>query len=130
MSVSLEQLIADRVGRLNWIVLAAMVALSLAAWSLKFSLGVAAGGLLATANFMILARTLKRQFQTGHTPSIGGVLGRYYLRFIVTGLIILVLIKFDIVGPIGLLIGLSVVVLNLTLTGLIVAWRSRPKEAL
>ena len=115
--ISLEEKLIDRVYRWNWPILGLALALSLFVWNLSFSLGVLAGGVLATANFHFLHRSLKKQFRPGSRPSIMGVVGRSYLRFAATGVVILVLLKFSLVDPIALLIGLSVVVLNLTLSG-------------
>lgn len=127
---SLEERLIDRVFRWNWPLLGLLLAASLVLWSVSFSLGVLAGGLLATANFHLLHRSLKKQFGVGHRPSIMGVVGRSYLRFAATGVIILVLLKFNLVNAIALLIGLSLVVLNLTLTGFSYARQALLKEAL
>lgn len=130
MTGSLEERLTVRAQTWNWYLLGGLTVASLLLWDLKFSLGVALGGLLATVNFHFLNRTVKRQFRPGHQASIVGVVGRYYLRFLATGVIILLLLMFNLVGPIGLLIGLSVVVLNLTLSGLLMARRAIAKEAL
>ena len=130
MKISLEEKLIDRVLRWNWPLLGLSLAVSLILWNLSVSLGVLAGGLLATANFHLLHRSLKRQFGPGHRPSVMGVVGRSYLRFAATGVIILVLIKFDLVNAVALLVGLSLVVLNLTLTGFSYARQALLKEAL
>ncbi len=113
----------------NWLLLAGLSAASLAFWDLKFSLGVLAGGLVSIANFGLLRRVLLRQFEPGRRPSVSGVLIRYYLRFAGTAVILLVLLKYHLVGAIGLLVGLSVIVLNLTMTGLMLFRRAKLKEA-
>ena len=117
MKSSLEEQLIDRVKRWNWPLLGLFVGSSLLIISPGFSLGVLVGGLLAVVNFHFLHRSLKKQFSPGNRPSVMGVVGRSYLRFAATGVIILILLKFHLVSAIALLIGLSVVVLNLTLSG-------------
>jgi len=127
---SLEERLVERVQIRSWVWLVSLVLASLAFWNLRFSLGVLAGCLLAVANFRILARVLRRQFAPGRRLSLSGVLVRYYLRFAATGAIILVLIKFRLVNPIGLLVGLSLIVVNLSLAGFSLARQNRIQEAL
>lgn len=127
--VRLQQELEALIKRRNWLLLVALVAASAIAWDLKFTLGVVAGGLLAIANFSLLSRVLVRQFEPGHKPSISGVLVRYYLRFIATAVVILLLIKFSLVGPIGLLIGLSVIVFNLAAIGIRLFRQAKLTEA-
>lgn len=115
--------------RRNWVLLVVLAAASVAFWDLKFSLGVIAGGLLAIANFSILRRVLVRQFEPGHKPSVSGVLIRYYLRFFATAVVILLLIKFSVVGPVGLLVGLSVIVFNLAHLGIRLFRQAKLTEA-
>ncbi len=112
----------------NWIVLGILAAASLVFWDLKILLGVVSGGILANFNFKLLHRALLNMFGRGK-PSVTKALVNYYLRFLVTGAIMLVLLKYQLVNPLGLLIGLSSVVVNLTLTGLFLARRVRFKEA-
>jgi hypothetical protein len=113
----------------NWLFFIGLTAASLLIWDLKFTLGVIAGGIMVIVNFDILRRVLIKQFAPGNRASISGVLIRYYIRFAITAVLILLLLKFSLVGPIGLLIGLSVIVLNLTLTGFILFRRVKMTEA-
>ena len=66
-----------------------------------------------TVNFHLLARTLKNALTPPHLSSHNVVLIKYYIRFIVSGFIIFVLISKHIVNPLGLFIGLSVVVASI-----------------
>lgn len=125
----LQREVETVMNRYNWTLLLVLVAASVALWDLKFSLGIIAGGLLAIANFSLLRRVLVRQFEPGHKPSVSGVLIRYYLRFFATAVVILLLIKFSVVGPIGLLIGLSVIVFNLALLGIRLFRQAKLTEA-
>ena len=80
-----------------------------------FAKGIIFGGLIVTINFHMLSRTLKKAFRPPHLASHNVILAKYYLRFIVSGFIIFVLISKNYVDPIGLFIGLSVVVASIML---------------
>jgi hypothetical protein len=99
----------------NWIllVLASIIADMTATQGI--TLGVIAGGLIVTVNFHLLHRTLKRSLTPPHLASQNSVLVKYYIRFVISGVIIFLLIFGGIVDPRGLFIGLSVVVASITL---------------
>lgn len=84
-----------------------------------FTAGVFFGGLIVTVNFHLLYRTLKTALVPSRLISHNVILAKYYVRFLISGLIIFVLIFKHIVNPIGLFIGLSVVVVSITLATLI-----------
>jgi hypothetical protein len=83
-----------------------------------FTRGIIFGGLIVTINFHLLYRTLKKALTPPKLSSHNVVLVKYYLRFIASGIIIFGLLKGRLVDPIGLLIGLSVVVASITLATL------------
>lgn len=66
-----------------------------------------------TVNFHLLSRTLKKALTPSHLSSHNVVLVKYYIRFIVSGIVIFLLIWSHFVHPIGLIIGLSVVVVSI-----------------
>jgi hypothetical protein len=78
-----------------------------------FAWGIFCGGLLATANFHLLARTLKKALTPPNLLSHNVILAKYYIRFAITAVIIFFLIRSHLVHPIGLIIGLSVVVASI-----------------
>lgn len=80
-----------------------------------FALGIFCGALLVTVNFHLLARTLRRALTPPRLASHNLVLAKYYLRFLVSGFIIFLLIAGRVVHPVGLVIGLSVVVMSILL---------------
>ena len=80
-----------------------------------FTAGIICGGLIVTINFHLLYRTLKKAFSPPYLASTRVVLGKYYIRFIISGLIIFVLISEHLVDPLGLFVGLSVVVASIML---------------
>lgn len=130
-----ERLLSDKAHGRNWLILIGLVALSTLLWNVRFTVGVAAGGVLANLSFLLLHQTLRKMFvenmaQGKKTPGVFGVIIKYYIRFVFTGLIVLVLLKYKLADPIGLLIGLSVIVINLTATGFYLAHRMRVEEAI
>jgi hypothetical protein len=78
-------------------------------------MGIIFGGLIVTVNFHLLHRTLKKALTPPHLASFSVVLSKYYMRFIVSALVIFILISRHYVDPGGLIIGLSVVVASIIL---------------
>lgn len=115
--------------RANWILLALAALCSLMLASPGVARGIIAGGLIVTINFHLLSRTLKKALTPPHLASHHSVLAKYYLRFIISGIVIFVLISQHWVNPLGLFIGLSVVVASITLATLIEIKRLIFKEA-
>ena len=94
-----------------------MIGASLWLWPGRFTLGVMAGGLVILTNFHLLSRVLKSGLTPGQLTTPMAVIAKYYLRLLGTALVLYVLIAYRLVNPFGLLLGLSVVVINLTLVG-------------
>ena len=115
--------------RANWILLALAALGSLMLASPGVVRGIIAGGLIVTINFHLLSRTLKKALTPPHLASHHSVLAKYYLRFIISGIVIFVLISQHWVNPLGLFIGLSVVVASITLATFIEIKRLIFKEA-
>ena len=108
-----EERIYSFVRKANPLILLGGVAVALVFASFKFFLGVLAGGLIVTVNFALLARTLKRSLTPENAAGYRSVLAKYYLRFAASGIIIFVLLATRSVHPVGLLLGLSVVVASI-----------------
>ncbi|MGD9123884.1 MAG: ATP synthase subunit I [Desulfarculaceae bacterium] len=82
------------------------------------ALSVAVGGVLALVNFRLLGRTLRRAIRPGQRHGVmGTVLIKYYLRFAATAVVIWILVRQGLVEPLGLLVGLSVVVISIMIWG-------------
>jgi len=92
-----QQRILKFVTRTNWILffLASILGFMLA--STDFARGILFGGLLVTTNFHMLYRTLKNSLQPPHLSSVGSILAKYYIRFVMSGIIIFFLISRHIV---------------------------------
>lgn len=99
----------------NWVLFSVLVVGGMLVAGSKIFLGILFGGLIVTVNFHLLARTLKNSLTPPFLKSHNSILAKYYVRFTISGLIIFVLISEHIVHPIGLFIGLSVVVASIML---------------
>ncbi|MFC1895636.1 ATP synthase subunit I [Thermodesulfobacteriota bacterium] len=106
---------------------AAVVSLLLT--SFPFALGVVSGGLLVSVNFYLLRRTLKNSLDPHNLVSHNAILGQYYIRFTISGIIIFLLISQHVVNPLGLFVGLSVIVASVLLATVYVCARIGSKEA-
>jgi hypothetical protein len=113
-----KDLLQKRIEIANWIVLAVLFLPALILAPLKFALGILLGGFICILNFHWLGRSLQGAFQKlGNSGNIKTpVMVRYYLRMGVTGIILYLLIDGGAVDVIGLIVGLSVVVINIIIT--------------
>jgi len=100
----------------NWIVLTVIFLPSLIFAPWKFALGVLVGGFISIVNFHWLGRNLIAVFKNLSGNVRGMVMVKYYIRFIITGVVLYFLISGGTVNVIGLLLGLSVVVINIITT--------------
>ncbi len=117
----------------GWIVFLALLGASLALFPMDVTAGTAVGGLLVMGNLHLLRRTVLKALVPGNRVTPGSVLPFFYLCFILTGAVIFVLISQHIVNGLGLLLGLSVFIVNVflvvaRLTGKIV-YKTIMKEA-
>ncbi|MEE4601486.1 MAG: ATP synthase subunit I [Desulfobacteraceae bacterium] len=116
--MEIQQRILIFVTRTNWILFAAASIIGFLLFPANYARGLFFGGLLVTVNFHLLARTLRTALTPPHLSSHNVVIAKYFLRFIVSGFIIFVLIAGHFVHPVGLIIGLSVVVFSIILATL------------
>ncbi|WP_300668807.1 ATP synthase subunit I [Desulfoluna sp.] len=103
------------VTRANWVILALAAVLGPIIFSADVALGVTCGGLIVTINFHLLSRTLEKGLRPTHLSSGNVILAKYYVRFLISAVIIFFLISKHLVDPLGLILGLSVVVVSVTL---------------
>jgi len=113
----------------NWILLVLAAAVGHFTAPADVTRGIVAGGLIVSVNFHLLYRTLKKSLTPPHLASPNIVLFKYYIRFIISGLIILFLIAGEYVNPLGMFVGLSVVVASITLATLVEVKNNIFKEA-
>lgn len=102
----------------NWILFITISIAGLVLCPPDFTRGIIFGGLIVTVNFHLLYKTLKKNLSPSHLTSHNVILAKYYVRFFISGLIIFFLIANHYVNPIGLFIGLSVVVASIMLATL------------
>lgn len=102
----------------NWIFLALFFIPSLIFAPLKFAFGVLLGGFISIINFHWLVRGLQKAFQNlGDEGKIKTqIMTKYVIRLAVIGIVLFLLISGGKISVVGLVIGLSVVVINITIT--------------
>jgi hypothetical protein len=109
------------VTRANWVLLVVTGVVGLLIAPPDFAWGIISGGLIVTVNFHLLYRTLKKALTPPHLASHNAVIAKYYIRFIASGFILFLLIAGHHVNPLGLFIGLSVVVVSIILAAMMEA---------
>ncbi|GEM_PF-645118 len=106
------------INRFNWIILGILSFISLFK-DLSFFMGVLSGGLAIILNFFLLQRTFKKIFQKRNKKlKKKVVILIYYVRLLALGVFIYYMISSKWINPIGLLSGLSVVVLSIVTFGI------------
>lgn len=126
--------LVDFITKSNWLILVLATIISLFTTSREFYLGVISGGLIVAVNFHLLKKTIKNNICPEKVAVKGGslmgnVLVKYYVRFVVSGVLIFLLLSNNLVHPLGLLAGLSVVVASIFLATMLVLTRLLFKEA-
>jgi hypothetical protein len=126
--------VVEMVTKCNWLLLVLVAMVTVMTTSMSFYMGVVAGGLIVAVNFHLLKRTIEKDIrpetvmEKGRSLT-GRVLIKYYIRFVVSGILIFLLISNHIVHPLGLLTGLSVVVASVFVVTVLVVTRLYFKEA-
>lgn len=113
INVNIQQRLLKFITLANWILLVASSAVGYLFAPPDFATGIICGGLIVTVNFHLLYRTLKKALAPPHLSSHNVVIAKYYVRFIISAIIIYFLISRHIVDPLGLFVGLSVVVVSI-----------------
>ncbi len=114
----------------NWVLFCFTSIAGLIIASPKFAMGILSGGLIVTINFHLLYRTLKKALTPPQLASHNVVLAKYYARFIISGFIIFILISGHYVHPVGLFVGLSVVVASIIIATMLELTKLIFKEAI
>mgnify|MGYP001455829500 CR=1 FL=1 len=119
---------------MSWVYLAV---LTLGAWvfhSAFFAWSVLVGGIISILSFWVSHNDVTRFFgsltATAPIPekekvkkSRVGYIVKFWVRIVIIGIVLLVLIKYKKVNIFGLILGLSTVVFTVTVTAVNVAWR-------
>ena len=110
----------------NWIILMILGSASFFLMSSAFTLGIILGGLIIIANFSLLQHTIRCAFSPqgvmGSNKRV--IIAQYYFRLAIMGIIIYILVTHNLVNPIGLAIGLSVVVIGIINRGIRGVWKT------
>jgi hypothetical protein len=100
-------------GRLNWSLLIVMTAASGLFVSPAFAMGLFIGGLIANISFILLKKDITRVLAGPLNAAKGRFLIKYYIRLTVLALILFFLVRYTSIHLVGLLVGLSTVVLSI-----------------
>lgn len=128
--MKIQERLLKFITRANWVLLLLSSTLGLLFLPLDFAKGIVFGGLIVTVNFHLLYRTLQKALTPPHLSSHNVILAKYYFRFFVSGLILFFLIKGAYVAPLGLFVGLSVVVASIMLATILEVKKLIFKEAI
>ena len=98
----------------------------------SLTLGIILGGLIIILNFRLFQNTIRRAFSS--EGMMNGVkiiiILKYYFRLLALGIIIFVFIAKGGIDPVGLAIGLSVVVVSIISLGITRALKAHTGEAI
>jgi hypothetical protein len=116
----------------NWLVLLVLSSFGYLIMSPFWTAGVLFGGLIAIANFSVLQHTVRRAFSPEgiHQGARFSIVGKYYVRLVALGVLLYVLITRGWVEPVGLVVGLSTVMVSIIGFAIHVVLRARTKEAI
>ena len=103
----------QKMGRLNWLLLLVMTAAAGLFISPYFAKGLFIGGLIANISFVLLKKDITRVLSGPLNAAKGRFLIKYYVRFTVLALILLFLVRYRSIHLVGLLVGLSTVVISI-----------------
>ena len=109
-------------GRLNWLLLAGMTAAAGLIVSSYFAKGLFIGGLIANISFIFLKKDITRVLSGPLQAAKGRFLLKYYIRLTLLALMLFFLVRYRSVHLVGLLVGLSTVVISI---GIMVAGAAR-----
>ena len=116
----------------NWIILMILGSASFFIMNSTFTLGIILGGLIIIANFNILQHTIRLAFSPDGVMKNNklAIMAKYYFRLAILGIIIFILITNGWVNPIGLAIGLSIVVFSIINIGIRAVWKTSSGETI
>jgi len=119
-----------RIELAGWALLALLIAGSLPFRSYRLTLGIVLGGVISVMNFRMLYGNLRKFLVADINRIKTAVVRRYYIRMAITAILLFLIISRNLADVIGLVIGLSVIVLDITLTTIMAIFRKNPIEEL
>lgn len=108
-----------RIERRNWILWGILLAAGFVWADWKFLLGAATGGALSLLGFRVLKGVVSGVLLLPSHRARGRIVAYHYGWMGAVLGVLAILLSFKLVEPLGLLLGLSVVVLNLILSGIV-----------
>ncbi len=117
MNNSEEQLLKT-LARRNWVILLVMVSASYLLAGKDVALAAGCGGLIAVCGYQWLYASLCRALSMPGQPAVNRFQRSYIMRLGALVVMLVLLVAVIKVNPLGLVIGLSVVVVNILLTTL------------
>ena len=109
----------------NWIILGILLLLGFVFMPYRFAFGMLIGGFISIINFYWLGRDLRKAFNRISERSNSSIMFKYYIRFAVTAVALYFIISGDLVDIIGLLVGLSTVVIAIVFTAIAAAYSKK-----
>jgi len=103
----------------NLVILGIMLLLSLLFMPHRFTLGILVGGVISIINLYWLGRDLRVIFSNLSGAAKSAMMLRYYIRMAATAVVLYFVITETPVDIIGLLVGLSLVVINIVITAIL-----------
>ena len=101
------------------VILGLMLLVSLLLMPWRFTLGILLGGIVSIVNLYWLGRDLRVIFSNLSGKAKSAMMIRYYIRMAVTAVVLFFVITELPVDIIGLLVGLSLVVINIVFTAIL-----------
>jgi hypothetical protein len=116
--------------RLNWLILLLLASASCFVMSPAFTAGIIIGGLMVIVNFHVLQHTIHQGFLPNDTRKTGkiSVIAKYYLRLAAMGVFIYLSLSEKWIDPVGLTVGLSIVVIGIVSLGIQMIRKTFSKE--
>lgn len=114
-----KDLLQRKIELRNLVILGLMLFVSLLVMPWRFTLGVLLGGVISIVNLFWLGRDLRVIFSNLSGKAKSAMMIRYYIRMAVTAVVLFFIITELPVDIIGLLVGLSLVVINIVFTAIL-----------
>jgi hypothetical protein len=124
--------ILKNIRTLNWLILLLLASLSFFLMNEPFTTGIILGGFIIIGNFRLLQHTIRQSFSSEGVlrANKASIIVKYYLRLLAMGLVIYFLIPRNWVHPVGLAIGLSIVVISIVSIGIHISWKTPSGDAM
>jgi hypothetical protein len=103
----------------NLVILGLMLLVSLLTMPTRFTMGILVGGVISIINLYWLGRDLRVIFSNLSGAAKSAMMIRYYIRMATTAVVLYFVITELPVDIIGLLAGLSLVVINIVITAIL-----------